>query len=94
MFFLSGLIPNRRIMAVDVSVKDGAFLSGTPRLWSDEQFSDPATSPPFDLHPDGKRFAIFPAATAPAEPEKGSAHVTVLLNFFDELRRRAPAGNK
>ena len=24
--------------------------------------------------------------------QKGSAHVTVLLNFFDELRRRVPVG--
>jgi hypothetical protein len=42
---------------------------------------------------DGKRFAVFPAAET-AGPEKGSVHLTFLLNFFDELRRRAPAGGK
>jgi hypothetical protein len=44
-----------------------------------------------DLAPDGKRFAVFPRPEATGE-QKGSVHVTVLLNFFDELRRRVPAG--
>jgi len=43
------------------------------------------------LHPDGKRFAVCPVPeTAPEE--KGNAHVTFLLNFGDELRRRLPPG--
>jgi hypothetical protein len=40
---------------------------------------------------DGKRFAVFPMPEATAE-DRGAAHVTFLQNFFDELRRRAPAG--
>jgi len=43
----------------------------------------------YDLAPDGKRFAIFPELKPPTE-DKGNVHVTFLLNFFDELRRRAP----
>jgi hypothetical protein len=35
----------------------------------------------------GKRFAALPMPEA-AGQEKGSVHVTFLLNFFDELRRR------
>ena len=47
------------------------------------------------LAPDGKRFAVFPMPEAavpryPAVPEKGPVHVTFLLNFLDELRRRIP----
>ena len=42
-----------------------------------------------DLHPDGKRFAVFPRNDIEGE-NKGSLHVTFLLNFFDELRRRVP----
>jgi hypothetical protein len=42
-----------------------------------------------DLAPDGKRFAVF-AAPEPAAGEMGSVHVTFLLNFFDELKRRIP----
>jgi hypothetical protein len=43
---------------------------------------------PIDLAPDGKHFAIFPQAQA--EERKGNVHVTFLLNFFDEVRRRVP----
>ena len=44
---------------------------------------------PFDLHPDGERFALAPAAQT-ADGEKQD-HVTFIFNFFDELRRIAPA---
>ena len=42
-----------------------------------------------DLAPDGERFLML---TSPEQPssEEGSVHVTFLLNFFDELRRRVP----
>ena len=43
--------------------------------------------------PDGKRFAVFPRPEATGG-EKGSVHVTFLLNFFDELKRRLPPGGK
>jgi hypothetical protein len=41
--------------------------------------------------PDGKRFVVLTRPDATGEP-KVSVHVTVLLNFFDELRRRVPVG--
>jgi hypothetical protein len=41
-----------------------------------------------DLHPDGRRFAVFPRREA--EEAKGNVHVTFLLNFLDELHRRLP----
>ena len=44
-----------------------------------------------DLSPDGKRFAVFPRPEA-ADEQKGSVHVTVLLNFFDELRPARAGG--
>jgi hypothetical protein len=37
----------------------------------------------------GKRFVAFTLPQA-APGEKGSVHVTMLLNFFDELSRRIP----
>ena len=40
----------------------------------------------FDLHPDGERVAMAPATEATAGP----THVTLIFNFFDELRRLAP----
>jgi hypothetical protein len=42
-----------------------------------------------DLAPDGKRFAVLALPETPPG-EKGTVHVTMLLNFFDELKRRIP----
>jgi hypothetical protein len=43
----------------------------------------------FDLASDGNRFAVV---QTDASEQKGPQYVTFLLNFFDELRRRAPVG--
>jgi hypothetical protein len=47
--------------------------------------------PTYDLAPDGQRFAIVLNPDGTAE-EKPITHLTVLLNFFDELKRRVPGG--
>jgi len=54
---------------------------------SDELFSTGTKS--LDMSPDGKRFVVL-STPEPVTSEKGSVHVTILLNFFDELRRRLP----
>ena len=38
----------------------------------------------FDLHPDGERFVLAPAAKPPDD------HLTFVFNFFEQLRRIAP----
>jgi hypothetical protein len=48
---------------------------------------------PYDPAPDGKRFAVVLYQDGTAE-QKPATSVTVLLNFFDELRRLVPAGGK
>jgi hypothetical protein len=66
-------------------------LAEKPRAWSGMQIIEPNNliwNP--DLAPDGKRFVVAPRPEATGG-QKGSVHVTVLLNFFDELRRRVPA---
>jgi serine/threonine-protein kinase len=84
--------PDHRVMVVDYTANGDSFVTGKPRLWSDTHIFYPGVSN-LDLAPDGKRFAVFPAPET-AGPEKGSVHVTFLLNFFDELRRRVPAGRR
>jgi serine/threonine-protein kinase len=74
------------MMVLEYSVDGNTFVPGKPRLWSAARIHPGTFS--LDLAPDGKRFAGLPAPE-PAS-EKGSAHVTFLLNFFDELRRRVP----
>ena len=44
---------------------------------------------PYSFTPDGKRIAaLMPAETA--EADQAQSHVVFLMNFFDELRRKAP----
>jgi hypothetical protein len=50
---------------------------------------------PYDLAPDGKRFAaVLNAGAGAGQDQRPTDSVTVLLNFFDELRRRVPAGGR
>ena len=75
-------------MVLEYTVQGNSFMPGTPRVWSDRQIFSPSVTH-LDLAPDGKRFVIL-APEENAGPAKGSVHVTFLLNFFDELRRRLP----
>jgi Tol biopolymer transport system component/predicted Ser/Thr protein kinase len=81
--------PEHRIMATDYQLKNDSFVVGKPRAWSDQRLQDVSSVQNYDLAPDGNRFAIIPEIK-PTTEEKGNVHVTFLLNFFDELRRRAP----
>ncbi len=61
-----------------------AFGWGTPRKLFEEQFLD------YDVAPDGRRFLMIRANTS----ERAAApQLSVVLNWFEELRRRAPAGS-
>ena len=75
---------DNRIMLVPFTARGGSFLAGKPVIWS----SQPILGLPYsnlDLHPDGKRFAVFP------RPENSqSLHLALLLNFLDEVARRVP----
>jgi Tol biopolymer transport system component len=85
--------PENRIMVAAYAATGDSFSADKARLWSAVQISDPGTTYwNLDLAPDG-RFVMFPRPEATRE-QKGSVHVTVLLNFFDELRRRVPVGEK
>jgi len=74
---------------VSYSAKGESFASGKPRVWAEtrlQPFIGNVSN--YDAAPDGKRLA---AILADDEPP---THLTFLLNFFDELHRRAPAGGK
>jgi Tol biopolymer transport system component len=84
--------PDNHIMAAAYNAKADSFAADKPRPWSNTQVLGRVPARwNVDLAPDGKRFAVFPRPEATGE-QKGSVHVTVLLNFFDELRRRVPTG--
>jgi serine/threonine-protein kinase len=85
--------PDQRIMVAPYSVEGGTFRVEKPRLWSESRFvvrqrRGPTRS--FDLHPDGNRFAL--ARVTETQTEVKSDKLVFIFNFFDELRRLAPAG--
>jgi len=79
---------DNRIMVVDYTVNGDSFVPAKPRLWSETQVFNPGLLN-LDLAPDGKRFAVLYSPER-AGTEKGSVHVTMMLNFFDEVKRRIP----
>ena len=81
---------DQRVMAASYSAKSDSFAAGKPRVWTETRLRNIAFCPNYDLAPDGKRLAAVLADDASRQKEL--THLTFLLNFFDELRRRAPAG--
>jgi hypothetical protein len=57
-------------------------------MWTERQILLPTFIRVLGLHPDGKRFAVFPRGES--EPTRDNLHLTFLLNFSDELHRRSP----
>jgi Tol biopolymer transport system component/predicted Ser/Thr protein kinase len=80
--------PDGRLMLVSYTVNNGTFAAAKPRPWSGVQIAYGASdSHNYELAPDGKRVI----SVVPAKPQDaGGNHIVLLLNFFDELRRRAP----
>ena len=81
---------DRRVMAVSYTAKGDSFAAGKPRVWTETRLRSISFASHFDLAPDGKRLAAMVADDANAE--KPPTHLTFLLNFFDELRRKVPVG--
>ena len=78
LFYRSG----EGMMVVGYKVTGAAFEPASPRLWAAKNDLNQW----FDLSPDGKRFMIVEIDTTNESP---STPVTLVLNFFEELRRRA-----
>ena len=74
------------IMAVDYRTAGDALVAAKPRP-TPVRAANMGAGMAFDLAPDGKRFIV---TRAEAPVEEGPTHVTFLLNFFDELKRRVP----
>lgn len=88
LYFLS---PDNHIMTAEITPQSDSIAHGQPKQWSPVAIHLSGSNLSYAIHPDGKRFAVFPAAEASPET-KGNAHVTFLLNFTDELRRKLGAG--
>jgi eukaryotic-like serine/threonine-protein kinase len=80
-----------KIMAVDIATQSG-FAAGKPRMLFEGKYErTPATSPNYDVSPDGQRFLMLkPDEQGAAAPTQ----INVVLNWFEELKRRVPPGKK
>jgi serine/threonine protein kinase len=81
--------PSGNIMSVAYQAKAEVFGLGKPAVWTPIVAAGLATASAFDVAPDGKHILLYPQASIGSR-EGGQAQVTVLLNFFDELKRRLP----
>jgi serine/threonine-protein kinase len=83
--------PDNQLMAVDYSLSGDSFRAEKPRLWGAGRIGPQTGQRSFDLHPDGERVAVAP------DPAQAGGHhnqVTFVFNFFEELRRIAPAATR
>jgi hypothetical protein len=76
-----------RLMAASYMIRGGSFVPEKPRLWTARKLATIGFGQNFDLAPDGERVAgILPADTP--ESRETLRHITLMLNFPDEVRRR------
>jgi serine/threonine-protein kinase len=79
-----------KIMAVTYTASGDSFRADKPQLWSPGQFTDLGLNSNFDVHPDGKRFAVL---KAPGTEQSAAVNkVSLIFNFFDEINRKVPPG--
>jgi len=77
-------------MVVDYTASSDSFAAGKPQVWSQKSLEYAGGNYPYDLAPDGKRLAVV--MRAGEQGLQSTDSVTVLLNFFEELARKATAG--
>jgi eukaryotic-like serine/threonine-protein kinase len=87
LFYRSG----DKMMAVDIATEPG-FAAGTPRMLFEGRYElAPFPIANYDVSPDGERFLMLkPSESAETAPTQ----INVVLNWFEELKRRVPTGTK
>jgi eukaryotic-like serine/threonine-protein kinase len=80
-----------KMMAVEITTQP-SFSVGKPRMLFEGRYRPtPATSPNYDVSPDGQRFLMLkPTESVEAAPTQ----INVVLNWFEELKRRVPTGTR
>jgi eukaryotic-like serine/threonine-protein kinase len=79
-----------KMMVVDVTTQ-GTFSVGKPRvLFEGRYVPTPRSFQDYDISPDGQRFLMLKATEQAQSPEQ----INVVLNWFEELKQKVPAGKK
>jgi len=87
LFYRSG----DKMMAVEIATQP-SFAAGKPRMLFEGQYQlTPGAFPNYDVSPDGQSFLMLkPSEQAQAAPTQ----INVVLNWFEELKQKVPAGKK
>ena len=84
MFYREG----NKMMSVEVSTQP-SFSAGKPKmLFEGPNLPTPGTIANYDVSSDGQRFLMLKAN----EQESAPAQIHVVMNWFEELKRKVPAG--
>jgi Tol biopolymer transport system component len=78
---------DQRIMVANYAVKGDSFIPERSRQWYGKRIANVGNNWNLDLAPDGRRFVVLMPAESTEERESQS-RVTLVMNFFDEIRRR------
>jgi len=79
-----------KMMAVEIKTQP-AFLASKPRVLFERAYVlTPRSFPDYDVSPDGQRFLMLKATEQSQVPEQ----INVVLNWFEDLKRRVPSGTK
>jgi hypothetical protein len=73
------------MMAVETNTKT-TFSADKPKLLFERHYATYNTMPAYDVTPDGQRFLL--AKTAGQGPQE----INIVLNWFEELKQKVPAG--
>jgi len=99
--YWQGPPPGFNLMVATYSTNGDVFVPDKPRVWYDQRRPGQINRQDFDLAPDGKRMiaVLDPRQTETNSPDASSnapasTHINFLLNFFDEIIRRAPVGTR
>jgi serine/threonine protein kinase/Tol biopolymer transport system component len=78
-----------QIMSARYTSTGNSFRADKPRPWSPGRFQPRPRLRPFAVHPDGQRVAVAPIDNRQLTVKQDK--VVFIFNFFDELKRVAPA---
>jgi len=70
----------------------GWYRADKPRVWSERRIGDTSLNGAnSDVAPDGKLIAAL-MTTEGSEAHNAQTRLILMMNFFDEVRRRVPSG--
>src|SRR5262245_8158802 len=87
--FFQSAFNNVPIMVASYATTPDSFGAQKAQVWSPGRFLQRQRLRAVNIHPDGQRFAIAPVPDVAAAANQNK--VVFVFNFFDELKRLAPA---